>query len=211
MIRPLFDFDGVIVNTFDICHEISASLQPDRTLAAEEYRGYFDGNIYDVVDEKEKDTFGQLTAVSKDDPFHRLYVPKLMRLAPVPGMIDLLGRLSASVGQRKFPVVSSSVSSVIDCYLVTHGVRDLFGTIYGADVHKSKRVKLRRALADAGVSADDAVFITDTLGDIREAAHVGLRAIGVTWGFQRAETLRRGNPLAVVDTAEELYTAIGQS
>ena len=204
----LFDFDGVIVNTFDICHEISVSFHTDRLLTAEEYRGYYDGNIYDVVDEEEKDASGQVTAVSEDDPFHRLYVPRLMRLAPVPGMIEVLGRLPAAVGQRKFPVVSSTVSSAIESYISLHGVRDLFSTIYGADVHKSKRVKLRKALDDAGVAADDAVFITDTLGDIREAAHVGLRSIGVTWGFQRAETLSRGNPLVIVQTPEELYSAI---
>ena len=210
MVWPLFDFDGVVVNTFDICHEISASFHLGQPLTAEEYRGYYDGNIYDIVDEKEKGASGQVTAVSEDDPFHRLYVPRLMRLAPVPGMIEVLGRLPSVVGQRKFPVVSSTVSSAIDSYLALHGVRDLFGTIYGADVHKNKRVKLRKALDDAGVATDDAVFITDTLGDIREAAHVGLRSIGVTWGFQSAETLRKGNPLVIVDTAEELFSVIGR-
>ena len=49
-----------------------------------------------------------------------------------------------------------------------------------------------------------------TLGDINEAASVGLSAIGVTWGFQDRATLARGNPLEIVDTPRELSAAVSR-
>ena len=54
------------------------------------------------------------------------------------------------------------------------------------------------------------IFITDTLGDIREAAQVAIPAIGVTWGFHPRARLEKGNPLVIVDTPKELYEKVSE-
>ena len=47
-------------------------------------------------------------------------------------------------------------------------------------------------------------FITDTLGDIKEANKVGIESIGITWGYQDKAKLQKGNPKKIVDTPTEL-------
>ena len=51
-------------------------------------------------------------------------------------------------------------------------------------------------------------MITDTLGDLREASAVDLKTIAVTWGYHDEETLRKGNPAALVDNPAELAPQI---
>ncbi|MBU1557929.1 hypothetical protein KKC45_03125 [Patescibacteria group bacterium] len=52
------------------------------------------------------------------------------------------------------------------------------------------------------------MFITDTLGDIREASEMDIKSIGVTWGFHNRETLKRGNPFNIAEKPEDLSSAI---
>ena len=54
----------------------------------------------------------------------------------------------------------------------------------------------------------DCIFVTDTLGDIKEAIKCNVQSIAVTWGFQPKERLLKGNPYAIVETPEELFAAI---
>jgi phosphoglycolate phosphatase-like HAD superfamily hydrolase len=52
------------------------------------------------------------------------------------------------------------------------------------------------------------LFITDTLGDLKEAAKVGLPAIAVSWGVHSPDRLGQGNALMIVHTVEELRGAL---
>lgn len=54
----------------------------------------------------------------------------------------------------------------------------------------------------------DAVFITDTLGDIREARECDIDSIAVTWGFHERKTLEKGNPIVIVSDPRELFVEI---
>lgn len=62
--------------------------------------------------------------------------------------------------------------------------------------------------AKYGVNSSNCVFITDTLGDLREASHTGVKAIAVDWGFHSRETLLKGEPFAIIDKPEELESAV---
>jgi phosphoglycolate phosphatase len=68
--------------------------------------------------------------------------------------------------------------------------------------------KIKMVFNKYGVSANNCLFVTDTLGDLLEAEKTGVEGIGVTWGFHGAETLKRGNPVALVDTPDELVAEI---
>lgn len=57
---------------------------------------------------------------------------------------------------------------------------------------------------DFNIAAPDCIFITDTLGDIKEARVAGVDSIAVSWGYHSLATLELGNPLAVADKPSEL-------
>jgi phosphoglycolate phosphatase len=57
-----------------------------------------------------------------------------------------------------------------------------------------------------GIGAEDCLFITDTLGDIKEAHHMKVPTVAVTWGYQSIETLKKGAPPRIVNTPQELLS-----
>ena len=64
-----------------------------------------------------------------------------------------------------------------------------------------------------GVENKDMIFITDTLGDIREAEIAGVPTIAVTWGAHDISYFTREqhtNLVKIVDTPEELESWIRQ-
>ena len=64
-------------------------------------------------------------------------------------------------------------------------------------------------LAKLGVAPEDPVYVGDAPFDIEAAKNAGVHAVGVTWGgIHTRERMESEGPDAVVDTADELYTAL---
>src|SRR5690606_6858070 len=90
--------------------------------------------------------------------------------------------------------------------LMTHGVFDLFDTLQTADRHPSKPhpSMLETAMAEAGAAPAETVMIGDTAYDMAMARAVGVRAIGVAWGYHAADELLAAGAEAVAETPAEL-------
>ncbi len=194
----MFDFDGVIVDTFSFSFEI-AHRQGGYILTEGEYRDYFNGNIYAKIDEGVEKPSHRMDSVI---PFFQEYAPKLMETPPIEGVLELLQKLQ-SEGWRMV-VVTSSLDELVERFLEMHDLRSYFDGIYGATVHKSKVEKIKMALKDTQTDSSEALFITDTLGDIHEARAADVDSIGVTWGCHSVETLQKGGPTAIAGSLEEL-------
>lgn len=198
----MFDFDGVIADTFEMCWRIN-NLFRTKPLTPDEYRALFKGNIYTSNDDFQK----LAEKVPVDTPFFLKYAEEIGAAPVFPGMIDATRRLAgrADIGAV---IISSTVNPPIASYLAQHGIDDCFLELLGADVEKSKVKKIRTALDEFNVAPTDAVFITDTLGDIREAAKVDVRSVAVSWGFHERSLLEDGRPYAIADTPDELEAII---
>ncbi len=191
----IFDFDGVIVDTFHIAFNIADSRE---YITEEEYRGRFEGNIYDSKP-RFKDN------ASTMDGFFTYYEPELMKISPVQGMEQVIKTLADTYD---LVIVSSTISSIISSYLDSVNLGSYFKEILGSDVDRSKVVKIQKVLTDYKIQPSDAVFITDTLGDIREGKHCDVDSIAVTWGYNHPEVLLKGSPHAVVNDTAELQEKI---
>lgn len=194
----LFDFDGVIVDTFNLCLEINRKLH-DEPLSEEEYRVQFEGNIFDYLKTINKG------AKKKGVNFFDYYNPELMNLEPVPEMVDVIISLADSY---RLVVISSTINSPIQAYLKKYNLLQYFDKVFGADVHKSKVEKIKMVFNEYNLQPSDCIFITDTLGDMREAAKMNVQSIGVTWGYHRNDRLEQGNPITIVGTPKELMSQI---
>lgn len=198
----MFDFDGVIADTFEMCWRINNLFRAE-PLTPDEYREFFKGNIYSSNDDFQK----LAEKVPVDTPFFLKYAEEIGNAPVFPGMIDATRHLSdlAEIGSI---IISSTVNPPIASYLAQHGIDDCFLKLLGADVEKSKVKKIRAALDEFNVAPIDAVFITDTLGDIREAAKVDVRSVAVSWGYHGRPLLEEGEPHAIADTPDELEAII---
>ncbi|MCR4278645.1 MAG: HAD family hydrolase [bacterium] len=196
----LFDFDGVIVDTFKISHDILSTLGSGK-IKETELRHVFDHNPYDsplITTRLPKN-------LSVKSFFFKQYTPRLLQQSSIPGIASVLKNLS-----NKYPlvIVSSTLDEAIHAFLDQNGLTSFFKKIYGVNREKKKVKKIHSALNDFNVDPDEAVFITDTLGDIREARIAGVDSIAVTWGYQNKTTLKKGKPLVIAEHPAELLTAI---
>ncbi len=101
-------------------------------------------------------------------------------------------------------IVSSTNTNPIRAFLKQNNLENCFREIYGNDVHASKVEKIGILLKQYTLDPKDCLFITDTVGDIREARKCNVDSVAVTWGYHSREMLEREKPVAVVDRSEEL-------
>lgn len=94
--------------------------------------------------------------------------------------------------------------------LERHGLTDRFVTLQTPDDQPGKPdpAMLRRALAETGVAADDAVMIGDTSFDMAMARRAACGALGVSWGYHPVEELHASGAHAVLDHAHEIRAAV---
>ena len=81
-----------------------------------------------------------------------------------------------------------------------------FVTIQTADDAPSKPhpAMVHQAIAEAGVTADDAVVVGDTSYDIEMARAAGAGAIGVSWGYHTTDKLDAHGAHDIIDAFGEL-------
>jgi HAD superfamily hydrolase (TIGR01549 family) len=189
----LWDFDGVILDSFRMVYDISQSALPE--LTEDDYRSRFEGNINTSVKE----------LGSRQVDFFAEYTKRVITTELVPGVAEVIKQFSNTYAQI---IVSSTITPAISSTLARHNVQSYFKEVLGNDVSPSKTEKCRMVLEKYGVTAKDCVFVTDTLGDIREASEVKIPTIAVTWGYHDRATLEKGNPTAIVEQPSQIPAAI---
>lgn len=120
-----------------------------------------------------------------------------------PGIAELLADLMAA-GWTLAVATGKSDRGLAHC-LAGHGIADRFASLQTADRHPSKPhpAMLEAALAETFADPAQAVMIGDTAYDIQMAREIGVRAVGVAWGYHEAgELLDAGAAYVARDAAE---------
>src|SRR3989338_9289170 len=196
----LFDFDGVIADSFAPAFEIQKMICP--ALDEDSYRRRFEGNINDW-----EDPINTHTAECRHDiDFFVEYIPRMRNEVQIkPGMTEVITQLGK---EYTLVIISSTITSPIQEFMEKHNLASHFVEIMGNDVHTSKVEKMKMIFEKYKTSPERCVFITDTLGDMHEAEQTEVGTIGVSWGFHRRETLARGTPFRTVDKPQFLPNAV---
>jgi phosphoglycolate phosphatase-like HAD superfamily hydrolase len=196
----LFDFDGVIVDSFAPAFEVKKMICPSTT--EESYKKGFCGNINDWQGEESDHDEN----CRHDIDFFSEYIPRLKeKVNIVQGMENVIKELSKSY---VLIIISSTITAPIEELLSKFSLLDYFSEVMGNDVHTSKIEKMNIVFSKYKTTSDKCLFITDTLGDIKEASHQDVGVIAVTWGFHDSATLLPGSPYKIVDTPNDLLDAV---
>lgn len=194
----LFDYDGVLINTFLEALKTNADIGVSVT--ADEYRGWFAGNIFESIKNVPK-----TRDVDMANRYLKAYHKRTHAVGVHPSMAYLVRELSK---KYLLCIVSSGSERTIKTQLMNSHLLDCFVDVMGYETDTSKVRKIKSALETYHVGREKSVFVTDTLGDIKEAHQVGIHTIAVTWGFHSEEMLREGEPESVVQTPQELQDKI---
>ncbi|MBI4094080.1 HAD family hydrolase [Candidatus Kaiserbacteria bacterium] len=197
----LFDFDGVIADTWKIALETAQIVFP--SFEEKNYRQMFEGNVFESHSRLAVNPDGRRES---DVKWFDIYVPKFEEHAALfPGVRNVIEKLSH---RYILIIISSTLTSPIQGFLEKHHIGRYFSEVMGADVHTSKHEKIKMIFQKYGTTASECIFVTDTLGDMLEAKKENVGAIGVSWGFHPRETLAKGDPFRIVDTPAEIPAAI---
>jgi len=189
----IFDFDGVIHDTMEICFNINKIIFPELTW--EEYKDFLNGNFY-KNDKVTPETIKKYFELQKDK-FKELKIER-----------EIKNELIKMKNKFILFIISSNSGETLKNYFENNGILHIFKEVLGIESHKSKEEKFKILMKKYDLNKDNCVFITDTLGDILEANKVGLKTIAVDYGFHERERLEQGNPLMIISDFKELLPAI---
>ena len=191
----IFDFDGVIHNTFDLVYGIRKKLNPK--ISEEEYRSYFDGNLFERIDrDKNEDKRGKFKE-REFEAFKNLKLEKKIR--------EILEKLN-----KKYDlyIISSNSANNLNLYFENNNFINVFKEILAVEIHKSKTEKFKILFKKYKLKPDSCLFVTDTLGDILEAKKVRVKSIACTFGFHDKERLKKGSPYKIISNFEDIPKTI---
>jgi len=121
---------------------------------------------------------------------------------PYPGVVQGLERLS----DRTLAVLTNKPGDMSRAILEGLGLKTRFFRIYGGGDVPGKKpdpAGLKRLLAEAGVSPEEALMVGDSAVDVRTARNAGTPVAGVTYGLDPTG-LRAAAPDLLVGSLEEL-------
>ena len=125
---------------------------------------------------------------------------------PYPGIMELLGRLSAA--KVKLAVASNKyqegAESIVAAYFGQFGFVHVLGQREGRPIKPSPEIVDEIMFRTDGITRDETVYIGDSDVDMQTGKNAGVRTIGVTWGFRSREELLSCGPWRLADTPEGL-------
>lgn len=206
----IFDFDGVLVDSFDTFYlfvrdamkHIGLSLTPDQ------YRDFFIGNVHQSIKNLINDENKYALAMEfRDSNYDKYYNEKSHKVKLFPGAIKFLKEISKNY---VLTIASSGRENNIKKLLEENGVKNLFSLIL-ANSATSKEGMIREILDKFNKKAEVSVMITDTVGDIITAKRSGLKTIAVTWGFHSKEGLVAAKPDKIAENFKKLELILNKN
>jgi len=204
----IFDMDGVIFDSVDYARKFFIENHPG--VSAEMYNEIHADNYYEGI--KKYAGLRITLSEAKKKKSQSDYASRKSRLPIFPKMKSLLENLRTA----GYLLVLNSNAYSRNCLpmLERNGLDTMFDFISTADLSKSKIEKFILIKGRYRADSQNILFITDALGDLKEAAAAGLRTIAVTWGIHNRSFFERekhDNLIAICDTVEELNEAINKN
>jgi len=203
----IFDLDGVLFKSTDIDTSFLFKIFP--TMNMQIYRELVCANFYEGIKEFQLTNSKLLESDEEKTKRRDEHTKARLEMPLVDGIKDLLEELHSK--GCVLAINSSALERNCLPLLEKQGIIKLFDFLGLVEMSESKVKKFEMMREKYGVDKKEMIFITDTLGDLREAEIAGIPTICVTWGVHDRSYFERekhDNLVAIVDTVEELEKAI---
>lgn len=190
----IFDFDGVIHDTFELSYRSYAEVS-GKNHTEDDFRNFFDGNVYERT--RLSDNERKMIFELQNSAFQYFEMDKHVK--------NNLEKLSRAYHMY---IISSNQEETLNKYFHKNNFAHVFREILGSETHLSKVAKFEHLFKKYRLEAKDCFFVTDTLGDILEGKKVGVEVIAVDFGFHKRERLEKGEPFKIVSSFDEVLEVI---
>jgi phosphoglycolate phosphatase len=206
----IFDMDGVLIDSEQASRQYMMEQYPAMT--AEEHKELLCGNFHEEM-QKFKLTHDHKPETPEEKEIRQAaYAVKKLQCGMYDGMYDLVKVLHENEGYI-LVINTSAIERNTLPLLEREGIIEMFDFIATGEVAKSKVEKFKIIEEKYNADKNDVLFITDTLGDIREADIAGVPTVAVTWGAHDKSYFNREpheNLKGVVNSVEALKNFISQ-
>lgn len=210
----IFDLDGTLLNTIgDIAAATNYALAkngfPTHPVAT--IKGFVGNGINKLFEralpEGYKTEEWVLTIRRYFVPYYNAHGAELTM--PFPGIVELLYTLrrlgvQVAVASNKYQYATAML---METYFPEIDFAAVFGQRDGIPTKPDTHI-VDDILAITKTDRADVLYIGDSGVDMQTAANAGLDAIGVTWGCRSRQELESYNPMAVVDSVEEILNIL---
>jgi len=193
----MFDFDGVIVDSIGISYAINKEW--DVNLEYSRWQSWFEGNVYQGID-------SYLVKEETQIEFFKKYKVGLNDLLPVDGIGEVLKEINLM--KYKLVIISSGSEKAIEDFLEKYNLKQYFVEIMAPATHRSKVKKIEMILKKYKIKPNETLIVTDTIGDVKEAKEVEIKAIGVAWGVHEAKRLKENGADFIAETPKDILIGI---
>ena len=183
----LFDFDGVLANSLDVC--LAAC---DTAARGQGHLGAFGPDIFADLDPLTFEALAERLGLNATD--FAAGVKTAVQTNPVPsqpfpGIPEMIAGLARS---HSLAVVSASHSDVLSAFLKANGLRPCFQHVLGGENPAEKATKIKSLLGE--IPRDSDFFVGDAVSDVAAAHDAGIACCVVSWGWQPLDRLLAQGP-----------------
>jgi len=197
----IFDMDGVIFDTIPFAQKEFLETHP--SLTEDMYKEIHSGNFHE---EAQKHAHLRIEETEEQREIRRAnYSEVKSKSVLFPGIKDFLQHLHNS-GFNLILNTNAYERNTLPL-LENVDIRALFDFVATAELSKSKIEKFLLIKNKFGLNTEDILFITDSLGDLREADSANIATVAVTWGVHDEAYFKRerhDNLKGVVHSVSEL-------
>ncbi|MFP4111652.1 MAG: HAD-IA family hydrolase [Candidatus Woesearchaeota archaeon] len=195
----IFDFDGVISDSFPVTKMIFENLKKEKGL-------FKDMKIENMLDDGIEETI-------RKSPHPKLYVLWLMLKAQkdyseelsdtdlIPGMEKVIKYLSKNYDLN---ILSSNRKENIEKFLEKKKLKNYFSDIYSIKSLFGKHRSMRNILRKKRLKARHIIYVGDEDRDVLSLKKINVKVISVTWGYNSKKRLEEVNRLFIAEKPEEI-------
>jgi len=205
----IFDLDGTLIDSkLDLAHSVNAMLvYMGRPSISHELVATYIGNGAPVLVRRALGPGASDEEVAKGlDFFIRYYAEHCLdNTALYPGVREALDRLQADDAVQ-MAVLTNKPVRISNHIISGLGCGGHFFRVYGGNSFERKKpdpIGVEKLLAESGATRDRTVMVGDSAVDIRTARNAGIRACGVSYGFQ-PDSFTADPPDFVIDDLRQL-------
>lgn len=201
----IFDMDGVLFDTIPYAREVFLNRHPGMT--EEMYNEIHGGNFHI---ESKKYSHLKITETEEQKIKHQIdYAEKKSKTPLFLGIKNLLEDLH----NGGYLLVMNTNAYNKNCLpmLENAGIKESFDFIATAEISKDKIEKFKLIEDKYKTEKKNLLFVTDALGDVKDANIAEIPTVAVTWGVHNKTFFERekySNLVGIVNTVEELKNFI---
>ncbi len=201
----IFDFDGTLADSWAVLMLALPHL-------AAKY-GYPEPDLQEIAELKKMPLKERLKKTGL--PFYR--IPSIIRdikkffmenqhtLQPFPAMREVV--LALTEMGIDLHIVTTNSRQVVENFLKVHHMA-FFDTIVSSRGLFGKKRSILKLLKDKALLKDEVLYVGDELRDIEACKAAGIRVMSVTWGYDPAALLKKGNPDYLLQRPEDILEII---